>query len=383
MADNPFDRTPLYPLEKPLADDINQGYSQEDMSIREVLRYQAQRRIAPTLVSALNRSGFTGTSMWVRPSSPASFDLSVTAGIGFQYVPSDTPAAIGGVLGLDDLSSYKPIVLNNAATLTVPAPPGANARIDIIEVRYDRLLGNPQSRQLLNTTTGAFAPSSLNKTLAFSIDSSVGYVVSPADSTAALSYKQGIVAASPVAPTVTTGYVKIAEVHVDSTTVSVSDSNLVDSRPLILPGGVTPVAASWRLQWNGGTPIVTTLMSNAPPGIRIGLYCLAKGEAYIYTVGGQITAGTQVVNLVTYGVPAANEIVALSQSGSSDVTSVIAVTTAVQTRMAACTPTIAVGVDATALLTYVRSRYQSAGTTNNTNVLLEDLVISISGVITY
>src|SRR5579863_9279723 len=98
MADSPYNRTPVYPLEKPLSVDINQGASQIDRSIRDVLL-----RLFAGTQGDLPRFGFLGTSLRVTPHSPADGSLRLAAGIGFQNNGSDTPAAINGVLGLDDL----------------------------------------------------------------------------------------------------------------------------------------------------------------------------------------------------------------------------------------------------------------------------------------
>ena len=100
MPDQSYQRTIVYPLEKPIADDLNQDSSQGDRSIRD------------TLSALLNaQSGVVGGSLQVVQQSPPALGVIIKAGLAFQNAPTDTPSNIGGVIGLNDLSPYKPIVL--------------------------------------------------------------------------------------------------------------------------------------------------------------------------------------------------------------------------------------------------------------------------------
>src|SRR5574337_192482 len=132
------------------------------------------------------------------------------AGIGFLDAPSDVPTSVGGIVGADDLSPYKPLPLNADMAIAIDAAPSAgNERIDIIEVKQDRRVENPLSRDVLNTGTGLFVPTLVNKTLAFSLDGRNGRVVSPSNSTTGVGYKVGVAAAvgTALAPATTSGYV--------------------------------------------------------------------------------------------------------------------------------------------------------------------------------
>src|SRR5580692_8322839 len=133
MPDQAYQRTPLYPLEKPFADDVNQNVSQLDRSLRDTL-------------AALygSQAGFIRGGFAVVPQSPAALGVIIKAGLAFQYAPTDVPGAIAGVVGLSDLSPYKPIVLASDYSIAVPAVPGSNSRIDLIEVAYQRVLDNSQ-----------------------------------------------------------------------------------------------------------------------------------------------------------------------------------------------------------------------------------------------
>ncbi len=384
MANNPFDRTPVYPLEKPLSVDINQGAAQLDYSMRLLMQQLLSSRSSSPLYSGAPKNGFLGNSFLVSPTSPTSLNVTVKSGVGFIYDAADTPAAIDGVLGLDDLSAYKPVVLMNDVTFTATIPSGANLRRDIIEVRIDRLLGNPTSRQVLDTDSGNFNPDSLDKTLSFTVDGSVGYVTSPALSTAALSYKFGVEAGSPATPTVTPGYVVVGQVRTSFADTSVLATSIADMRPFSVPGNVLPWSASWRLQFNGGAgaQIATLITVNAPPGVQIGLDPNAgtRGKGIIYATGGDFVRGNVAVNSYSYASLPADESITLC-GGAAPAMQVV--TSALFATLAALTPAVVCGGGAPVLLTTFEHRWQSGATTNSTDTALEDLVITASGMFSY
>lgn len=223
MVDQAYNRTVLYPLEKPLADDINQDSSQGDRSIRD------------TMFALLRgQQGFLFGGIKALPSGPPALSVLIKAGLGWQDAPTDTPAAIGGVLGLNDLSRYKPIVLAADFTAAVPSPPGANSRIDLIEVRYNRQLDNSQSRQFLNPMTDAFSPAAVAKTLDFNVDGTLAYYAAAATPTTAFAYKSGIPGVSPTPPAVDTGYLAVAYITVVSGAVTIGSGDIQDRRNTIV-----------------------------------------------------------------------------------------------------------------------------------------------------
>jgi hypothetical protein len=239
MAGNPYDREILNPLERPLADDINEAQSQLDRSLRDTLR----QLFSTNPLSGTN--GFVSGSFQVTQTGSPSMNVLVSPGIGFYDAPSDCPTSISGIVGLDDLSPYKPMPLVAAQTIAVDASPSpGQSRIDIIEVRYNRAVGNSTTRDILNTGTGIFAPGLLNKTLAFDLDGLTGRVVSPASSTAAIGYKVGVAATtgSQVAPTGTTGYTTICQILVTGGVTTIVTANITDERPILsalTPGSIT------------------------------------------------------------------------------------------------------------------------------------------------
>lgn len=385
MPDNVSDRTIIHPLEKPIAADINQAQSQLDRTLREVFyRLMAARSSASSDAEAPS-SGFIANGLRVRAESPASMNVVVKAGIGFIDDATDTPAAIDGVIGLDDLSSYKPIILMADQTFAVPAAPaGPNTRIDIIEVRTNRLVGDPQSRQILDPLTGAFSPDSRNKILSFVLDGSVGSVTSPADSTEALSYKVGSPANPGLVPATTTGYTKIAEVYVGSAVVVINPTELTDRRVLLAPGGVVRASAAFRLQYNAGTPIITTRFVNAPPGVMVGLYApgpgATRGEFHVYVTGGEIAGASMIVTATPVAPGVAESVAAFFDSNYPEV---IDTAGASGGNLEGSTPSIEAGEGTQAAHGIVKCRYQNNGTTNNTNALLENLYINVQVDLSY
>lgn len=390
MSNNPFDRIIINPREKPLSTDINRAQSELDYSIRMALRELHNRRAVGGVVgsdsfAATPTTGFLADGLRVTAQLVPNMTVTVKAGMGFMDVPTDLPTAIGGIVGLDDLCSYKPLVLMADSVFTVPAAPGANSRIDIIEARPNRVASDPQTRLVLDPTTGAFNPNTVNKTLQNTLDGSVGSVNDPALSTFALSYKVGVVAAVPVEPVTTPGYVKIARINVGTSVASIGANAIADKRCYLRPGGVGSFAAKWHVQWNGGTPIVTLRRLVAPPGVQIGLVASAAQRALfdVYVVGGNLASVSMVTQIGSdnsaAGVPAAAEafIHWLDKNGSNDGGAPIDSTA--QTTIAGATPSIVTGVGTFYATTRGVSRYFVAGAVNVTNTTLEDIVVSATG----
>lgn len=261
MANNPFDRTVINPRERPLSQDINQAQSEHDYTLRAFLQQLFSVRNAALIDSSVPTTGFVGDSYKVRVSSPAALSVQVSAGYGFRYDPSDLPTDIGGALALDDRSAYKPLVLLAPQTIAVPAADPVNARIDIVEVAQDRRAQDPASRDILDPTTGVFTPNLVNKILAFNQDGRTSV-----NGAAKINYKTGTPAGSPVAPAVTAGYTKIAEVDVPALATAVNLGQIRDLRTILAPNGVRRGAFVYSL----ATPSTQTLLQAfAPPGCLV------------------------------------------------------------------------------------------------------------------
>ena len=225
MSNNPFDRTIIHELEKPLADDINQLETNFDHALRFFI---AALYSDPDTGTPLD--GFMGTGLLVAAASPTDMSVSVTAGLGFQ-LQAGVENAIDSVPGLNDLEPYKPIPLLANQSFTVPSAPVApNTRIDIIEVMADRITTDPSLRQVFDGGLGQFVPDTLNKTLAWALDGRAAQITAPSPSTAPLSYVIGQEGNPGGVPSTTPGYIKIAEIAVGSDVVAIAPVDITDLR---------------------------------------------------------------------------------------------------------------------------------------------------------
>ena len=267
MADRVFDRTIINPLEKPLSSDINQIQSQQDRTLRRILERLFSSAISGTNDRAYgSRSGFLGDSFKVRPTSPTGMNVLVTRGVGFIYNPSDEPVAIGGILGLDDRSGYKPLMLEADQTIAVPPNTSGATRYDIIEVCYSRRAENNSSRMILDPIAQQFSSAGVNKTLAVANDGRIGQVASPANSTADISYKTGG-SSSAARPAVTAGYVKIADVVVVNGATHITPNCIGQERSILTPDNHMHVRGKITINVADGT--ATALSYDAPPGVEV------------------------------------------------------------------------------------------------------------------
>lgn len=388
----PFDRSNIGVRERATSGDLNRAESQLDRTIRDLmLTLMSGRSI--TSRAAVPYSGFIGDGFRVVPTSPVGLSVQVLPGFGFVHDPVDLPVDIGApdFASIDDRSAFKPVFLLAPAVFAVPAaPPAGQSRIDIIEVRADRRLEDPQTRRQLASGSNTFFDHVFNKTLAWGLDGRVGMVDNPNPSTAGLSYKIGApaVTGTEVEPSTTAGYVKIGRISVGPTVTTIDNDVLVDRRPLLHDGGVVPFSARWRLQWNGGSPIVTALAMAAPPGVQLSMGATAaRGAGIIYVLGGEILRATLDIRVFKSLVqPNPDRFVLGFQEGEGiGGAIVLQVSAAAQTDLATnSTPAVSVGIGTP----YARERFFSrfvtaTGTSNNTDASLEDMIVNVSGGLQY
>lgn len=241
MTDRPFDRVIHNFLEKPRSPDRNQAWSQMDRTIRFFAK-QLFQDVNGNSVSGFLKGGFN-----VVEDSPPAMTIIVKAGLGFINDPADVPTDIGGVLNLDDLESYKPVLLLADHTFSVPvAPTAPDSRIDIIEVKVDRRTEDNRSVEILDPAGGVFNPTLKDKLLAFVADGRTGVVSAPSNSTDGLSYKVGVAGNPGTVPATSPGYVKVAEIFVDNGTTAITDAETTDSRVKL--EAANPAAADSRIE---------------------------------------------------------------------------------------------------------------------------------------
>lgn len=385
--------------EKPLSSDINRALTQVDYSLRFVCE-QLYAQTAGVGLTAANSStpasGFVGQGMMLVPASPSpNLTVVVKAGLAFLNTPGDVPTTINGVTSLDDSLAYKPVVLTQDTTLGIPTPPSTGlSRIDLVEVRTNRQVTDPQTRLILDPTTGAFNPNTVNKTLENTLDGSTGVVSSPSASTAAIGYKVGGTFSGSFsavnAPPVTAGYVALGYVYVQSTLTGATASVISDTRSLLFPGGCAWWAGKWGLDWNGGAPTTTLLSLSSPPGVQVGVApglvggSPERGRFNVVVVSGAMkTCPVIAMAGLSSTAPGGTN---LSTADSFIVSPTIPstdnaqVTAGIQSIAAAAVPPVNTGLLTNYSFHQYQTRYQNNGTTSATNSILENLELSIMGV---
>jgi len=292
MGDLPFDRVTINGRERPLSTDINQAQSEMDRSLRHVLMQMYLGRVSDTNDAAtLPVTGFIGEAFKVRPSSPLSMVVRLPKGLGFCHAPADTPTSIGGITSVNDLESWKPFLLSQDVNITLTAPSAPNNRYDLIEVNYNRVLQDNGSRDVLNLSTGKFDPILVYKTLGWDMSGSVGSVASPADSTAAISWKRGVPAVTPSVPAGTAGYTTVAVIYVAAGVTTIDADAIRDARTMLWPGGQSQVGINFNMQ-GAGSLKPTNLSVIAPPGVSVftlGTSLVGQSADVYLMLGGGVT----------------------------------------------------------------------------------------------
>lgn len=289
MPNQMFDRLRMNQRERPVSRDFNTMQSEADRTFREVLeRILAGRTdIGNDAMTVL--SGFFGDSFKVVPTSPTSMSVSVNYGIGLQDEPGDVPLGINNIVGLDDLCSYKPLVLADPVTFAcaVPALTGGvtQYRTDIIEVAYNRRVKDSTLRRILTIPNLMLSPAYLKKTLSYALFTTAGPVAADADSEADISYKIGVpTTLTPSAPPTTSGYTKVAEVTLNSGMTAIDYNAIVGTRGLLVANG--QFRAFMRI-----SGIDSSFTLTAPPGVVGGYNNLPPGGIFNFIGGSSVHEG--------------------------------------------------------------------------------------------
>lgn len=298
MANNPFDRTPWYPLERPLADDLNQGPSQDDRALRYVLERLYARRTSAADPTALITAGFLADGLRVVAGGGMSVNL--TPGLGFLDNTAGIATAIGGVVGLDDRTAFAPALLSAVQAIAIDPAPGADlARKDAIFVKVDRRLENNTSRDLLDVASGTFVPTLKLKTLSYDllgrnsrVDCSGGNVVG----TTGIVYKVGptfayvdpgtgsvpdcFLTTYNADPVTDSGYVKIATINVATGTAAIVENLIADWRPMLYHDALIRISGGTTL---GARPMSTCTIAGLPAGMRAAVLRDAASNLQTFT----------------------------------------------------------------------------------------------------
>lgn len=328
MAISEFFKRVLIPLrQRPTSTDLNRLQERIYESVRALSSMGfANPAISGAFAnrhSLLGGQGFHGTGFFVEPDAANTpWGVSLKSGMGLAWLGPASATDIDSCSGADwdgagGLSV--PLLLSAAQGFTIPAIPSAgNSRIDIIEVRPQYTATESATVGIFNTATRVFDAATRNKSLVWDLLGLTGNVTSPASSTAAISYKQGVAAAGAITaatePSTTSGYVKVARINLDNNggaLASVSQDLIADYRPLLFPKGGFNLSAKFAvpgiaaglgthavetLELPGGVQLFAGIDPSAPPaaGISYPVIC--------YVIGGEITNGSGLTNGIVTGI---------------------------------------------------------------------------------
>lgn len=268
---NPWDRVIWNEREKPLSSDWNRALSQIDQTMREFFIRNGWVTGNPEGPGVNIIGGIlpacVSDSFRLQPVNVAGLTVRVTGGYGFV---NGTPVSdISGVVGLNDLSAVKPLVLLADADIIAPVASGS-PRIDIVEIKPRALLTDNAAKLVLNPGSGIFVSTLKNKTLQWILDGDVSV-----NGSASINYKSGTPAANPVAPAVTAGYYKLGELLVPVATTTFTWEHISDKRQVVAQNGTVTGALAWTQPNSNAVP--TGVINMLPPGFRYAIRVATTG----------------------------------------------------------------------------------------------------------
>lgn len=227
----PFQRRITNPLQRPLSSDLNLQafYDSVTQSYMAGVVYSASPGGNPTF-----DTGFIGNSFRCFAST-TSREVVVQKGVGF--IAQAAQDAIGGIVGVNS-GSYSAVVCEpddpDAAGINLPCDElaaGLN-RIDIVCVASPNYPTAYENIGILNSTASTF--SFLNKPTQFTENA---FQLAPGTPDFLQVVTGTPTGGTPVAPSVPTGYLEIARIYVPAGSGNLSNSDIEDRRPVLIPHG--------------------------------------------------------------------------------------------------------------------------------------------------
>ena len=277
-TDRLFDRRIIPVRQRPLSTDHNLMFGLLQEQLRTLFldtygqRYDTNPLSPPLVLAPAFEGGFSPFSFIVEAGTGMSVEIGAGHGLSAANVTAETD--LGGNLGTN-VSAYAPtpLVLSTTETLAVPAAPAVgSSRIDIIEVRPNYALVDVLPQSIWDILLRRFTTQNVPKTLTWDLAGLSGNVLSPAASTAAISYKAGVAVVGAISaatePTATAGYLKVARVNVLGGTVGITSDLIADLRPFLLPQGQARVTIYCTFgSATGGLGAETVDGIQSPPGV--------------------------------------------------------------------------------------------------------------------
>lgn len=271
MANRLFEQRVVNPLERPVSEDPNLGFSQDNGTVRTMMQQLYQTYSAQD--TDINAQGFIGEGF--RPYTPSGRQIGLAAGIGFRNYPAGAETAIGGVIGVNDAAAFKPLYFRESRSVAnVPTAPAVGfARRDIIAVRWAPHLTDQTPSRILNPGTTSFNFTNKFKTLSWDLfDYSTAYTVfggtTSESVTAPILYAPGLSGAydsgdpdtildRPL-PLIPESYTPVAVINVIGGQSDITPAEVVDYRRRIFPGGV---ATLYGLPTIGAAEVLSTWLA--------------------------------------------------------------------------------------------------------------------------
>lgn len=293
MADKPFDRTIINVRERPSSSDVNGGISALQRGVITWLAEHFMRRpenqFDPAAAAMSFQDGFFGQAYMPFVDAGA---FKLKPGFAIQFSATQQ-TSLNGASRVDDLSSFK-LLATEGMTLTPPMADPFQARVDLLEVRFNHAIGDPSSRDIMDPVTGAFLPNLVNKTVSHLTES--GNIT--INGAGVLNWKTGTPGDGDNCPALSAGYLPVAQVYRPANSgTTITEQDPCDIRPCIL--GTSHLGHfSFEIDATGGgaSPISFSVVhANHPPGTHFAIYTRKHTSGFY--------AGRDVFGLRLFGAP--------------------------------------------------------------------------------
>jgi hypothetical protein len=235
----PFQRRITNPLQRPLSSDLNLQafYDSVTQAYMSVANYSATPGGDPTF-----DAGFIGNSFRCFAST-TSREVIVQKGVGF--IVQEPQDAIGGIVGVNS-GYFSPVVCEpddpSAAGLNLPCDELAAglSRIDIVCVASPNYPTAYENIGILNPSASTF--SFLNKPTQFTENAFQTLPGTPDFLRVVTGTPTG---GTPTPPAIPSGYLEIARIYVPNGDANLSNSDIEDRRPVLIPHGARAMTLSF------------------------------------------------------------------------------------------------------------------------------------------